>query len=56
MRCAMQVFYTEGGVCLERAAWGGGGSKYDMAFKGHLDKDMNRMGMEGYGLRNCIQF
>ena len=26
------------------------------AFKGHLDKDMNRMGMEGYGLRKCILF
>jgi len=25
------------------------------AFKGHLDEYMSRMGMEGYGLHNCIQ-
>ena len=25
-------------------------------FRGQLDGYMNRMGMEGYGLRKCIQF
>ena len=27
-----------------------------VAFKEQLDKYMNRMGMEGYGLRKCIHF
>ena len=26
------------------------------AFKGQLDEYMNRMGMEGYGLCQCVRF
>ena len=32
------------------------GASMIAAFKGQLDKYMNRMGMEGYGLCKCIRF
>ena len=51
-----QVFYTEVVIvwnALPREVVGAGTMA---AFKGQLDDYMNRMGMEGYGLRKCIRF
>ena len=45
-----QVFYSEGGGCLELTARKVVGADTVLTFKGHLDKYMNRRGMEGYGL------
>ena len=49
-------FYTEGSECLEHTAQRGVAAGTILAFKGHLDEYMNRMGMEGYRLRKCIRF
>ena len=52
-----QVFFTQRVVNVSNALSGemvGAGTI--VAFKGQLDKYMNRMGMEGYGLCKCIQF
>ena len=44
-----QVFYTEGGGCLELVAGAIVEADTIVTFKGHLDKYMYRMGIEGYG-------
>ena len=43
------MFFAQRVVGAGTHCGGRSGSRYNPTFKGHLDKHMNRMGIEGYG-------